>query len=391
MATAAVCAGGGSFVVADRESRSPLPHAVVINAKGSVVAVSGEDGSVDCDESVSLPLTVKLLGFKEVTVDALPADTLFLDDAPMRLPEVSITPSKRNMLHIMAYVREYSTLASYSDTITMFREKMVDFMVPCGSRPKFKGWLKPRILNSKSYYRFSDYMGLDSVSDRCDHYFSWSDHIGVVAQATLPKRFRQPSVMADTLKGKYVDAEIWSRGNDRISVQIDGLASEDSRKWYPGLDAYFSDRVIDFEKFNLNYIFVDNQSNHLTPADIIGYSYNINSRYRGRNMFMFGRHDEPFFVTTYTEVYLVDRGYLSEREARQWLGRRFYEGDFEIVRPATAPALGSATLSLIERVEAIDHTAARLSIVPDRRLVNEKLYHGRKKSSWLKGLFRRGK
>lgn len=46
------------------------------------------------------------------------------------LPEVLVESPKRNMLHVMAYVREYSNLTTYSDTVILFREKMVDFMLP---------------------------------------------------------------------------------------------------------------------------------------------------------------------------------------------------------------------------------------------------------------------
>lgn len=71
---------------------------------------------------------------------------------------------------MLAYVREYSTLSTYSDTVTLFREKMVDFMIVPDRKMKFRGWTSPRLLTSRSYYRFTDGEGLDSVSDRFNNH-----------------------------------------------------------------------------------------------------------------------------------------------------------------------------------------------------------------------------
>ena len=91
------------------------------------------------------------------------------------LPELTVNPGKRKIIHILAYVREYSSMASWNDTVFLFREKMVDYMLPANNKVKFKGWLSPRILSSRSYYRFPNSNGLDSVSDVYRLYFSWGD------------------------------------------------------------------------------------------------------------------------------------------------------------------------------------------------------------------------
>ena len=87
------------------------------------------------------------------------------------LPEMVVESGKRRVLHMLAYVREYSTLSSYGDTVLLFREKMVDYMFVPDKKMRFKGWTIPRILKTKSYYRFTDGQGLDSVSDYCGRYF----------------------------------------------------------------------------------------------------------------------------------------------------------------------------------------------------------------------------
>ena len=86
------------------------------------------------------------------------------------LPEVLVLSKNNRVLHMLAYVREYSTLTTYTDTVFLFREKMVDYMLPA-SGSKFKGWSKPRVITSRSYYQFKDNNGLDSVSDVSNHHF----------------------------------------------------------------------------------------------------------------------------------------------------------------------------------------------------------------------------
>ncbi len=86
------------------------------------------------------------------------------------LSEVLVLSKKHKLLHMLAYVREYSILTTYTDTVFLFREKMVDYMLPV-SGAKFKGWSRPRVLTSRSYYQFKDSRGLDSVSDVSNHHF----------------------------------------------------------------------------------------------------------------------------------------------------------------------------------------------------------------------------
>ena len=57
---------------------------------------------------------------------------------------------QQKVMHMLAYVREYSTLTTYTDTVFLFREKMVDFMLNTDPKVKFQGWSYPRILKSSS-------------------------------------------------------------------------------------------------------------------------------------------------------------------------------------------------------------------------------------------------
>ena len=68
-------------------------------------------------------------------------------------------------------------------------------------------------------------------------------------------------------------------------------------------------------------------------VDLAGYSFNIESNGRGHGMFRFNRRDEPFFVSTYAEVYVMDKEYISVKEAKKWDRRKFDAGAIEILEP----------------------------------------------------------
>ena len=183
------------------------------------------------------------------------------------LPEVLVEAKKNSVLHILAYMREYSTLSGYSDTITLFREKMVDFMIPAGDERGFKGWRSPRVLNSRSYYRFSDSNGLDSVSDRCNHHFTWSDWIGMIHRTKLPASLSEKLAGMDTIAGKYSAAEIWAREGDAVTIDINVLASPESRKWVPGVSSFFRNDNVDFDKFKMHIVCDNVLGDAVTPRD----------------------------------------------------------------------------------------------------------------------------
>ena len=363
-----------SRVVADSLSRSPLPSASVFNHKGDFIGMSRTNGKITCASAADYPITVRYLGYHERTIPyGYGRDTIFLIANVSELPEVLIESKAQRMLHILAYGREYSTLTSYTDTITMFREKMVDFMLPTDAKTRVKGWRNPRVLNARSYYRFTNANGLDSVSDRCNHYFSWSDWVGMIPTTQLPPSISKVESGTDTVFGKYLPAEIWIKNGNRLAIDVNVMADSASRRWVPGISHFFNKDDTDFEQFRFRANYDNVISGEASPLDLTGYSYSIESRGRGRGMFQFTRYGQPFFVTTYAEVYILDKEYITIKEAKEWEARKFSPDDVEIFEPADAPDLTPATLALIDRVNNIDADQVRLSLKPDERYVGRKV------------------
>lgn len=357
-------------VIADSLSRQPLPSASIFDRHGNALGTTNGKGRIPYVSSSSYPLTIRYLGFQEKTIAEESADTIFLQEIVQDLPEVLVESKQHKVLHILAYLREYSTLSSYTDTIFLFREKMADFMLVPDSKIKLKGWPTPRLLASKSYYRFTDAYGLDSVSDNCNHHFSWTDWIGIVTPPRVPDKLRGSHLASDTIRGKYSPTEIWTRNDDTFRIDVNVLADDNSRKWVPGLATFFS-ADLDFENFRLRFNYGNVDGDTISATDLTGYSFNIESRGRGHDMFLFNRANEPFYVNTYAEVYIIDKEYITLKEAKKWTRLQPGSEDIEILEPPEAPELQPNILGLIARVDSVDSYGIRLAVEPDNKMVNK--------------------
>ncbi len=365
---------GRSLVVADSATCIPLPDASVRDRNGVVLGKSDSKGRLTRIPQYRYPITVSYLGFYDRMVKDSSNDTIYMSVNVSELPEFVVESKSHRVLHILAYVREYSTLTTYTDTVFMFREKMVDYMLPSDRKVKFNGWTFPRPLSCKSYYRFTNLNGLDSVSDVSRHHFSWSDWISLPPMARLPMALVDKETATDTLKAKYGKSEIWNRSPDGISVVIDVLSDRSNRKWVPYLNVFFSENL-DFDKFKVKYNYNNITGDTLSELDLTRYSFDIESRGRGHEMFRFNKVDEPFFVNTQAEVYIVDKEYISVKEARRWDKRDFDIDKIGIYQPTSAPELSRSILALIDRVDNIDRDSVRLDIRIDPRIVSTRGRH----------------
>ena len=359
------------FVVADSISRLPLPNASLFDKRGNLLGICNSKGKSPYVSASNLPVTIRYMGFKEKEIENLSQDTVFLQENYFELPEVVVASRQKSILHMLAYVREYSSLTTYTDTIFLFREKMVDYMVPQDNKMKYRGWNKPRILSSKSYYHYRNSEGLDSVSDECDHHFSWSDWIGVNPQMSITKKLQITDIGSDTLTGKYSHSEIWNKNKDKITIDINVLADTTSRRWVPDIGGFFKDNV-DFENFKVHFGYENVTGDLLLPNDLTNYSFNIESVGRGHSLFRFNRPDEDYFVSTYAEVYFLDKEFISLKEAKKWEKHDFNSDDIEIYEAYEAPDLQPHILSLMERVENIDKQKIILSWKDDPRFRYER-------------------
>lgn len=359
-------------IIADSITHIPLPNASIYDKNGVAIGLSNNKGALPKLSKDSYPITVRYLGFQEKQITEDYPDTIFLTENISELPEVVVNSRGHRLLHSLAYVREYSTLTTYTDTIYLFREKMVDYMTPTNEKVKFRGWQTPRTLKCQSYYRFTNQNGLDSVSDASHYHFSWSDWMGLAPNISLPKKLKNTKIATDTLHSKYKPSEIWDRLNDILSIEIDVLSDTTSRKWVPNLTGFFRQNL-DFEKFKVKYNYKNIEGDTVTALDLNSYTFDIESRGRGHKMFRFNKSNEPFFVSTKAEIYILDQELITVKEAKKWDKRDFDVDEICIYEPLEAPQLSSSTLSLIDRVNRLDKDGIRLDFQPDPRMISNNI------------------
>lgn len=376
------------IIVADSRTHEPLSGASIFSKSGTLLGVSNHNGKLPYLSTSEFPITIRYIGFKERTITKEMSDTIFLTEKPKELAEVVVSSKSQKELHILAYVREYSTLSTYTDTVQMFREKTVDYMLPLSPKLNFRGWRNPRILCSRSYYRFTNAQGLDSVSTTFNNHFSWADWVGILPEVNLPKSVVANENVTDTIFGKYSRTETWVRNGDKLRLEVDVLADTTSRKWVPNLSAFFR-TGLDYERFKLQANYENLTGNSVSPLELSEYSFIIESNGRGRDMFLFNRKDQPIFVTTYAEVYILDREFIPISEARKWERGETGMDEIGIIEAPGAPPLQKDIAQLIDRVNNVDHDRVRLTLKPDERLVSHRIVRnfGQEMLMRLKNMF----
>ncbi len=241
-------------VIVDASTNIPLPKASVFDKKGNLIGICSDVGELPYVARSSYPISIIHMGYATSTVDKPGQDKVFLKEMAYDLPEMTVNSRDHQVLHLTGYVREYSTLSTYSDTVLLFREKTVDFMVPAKNIKNYKGWSLPRVLASRSYYHLTNADGLDSVSNHFNQHFSWSDWVGVFNSRVIPADMRDDTAATHVDYGKYSPSVIWRRTDDNIVLDVDILADRKNREFVPAFSGFVDNRV-DCSRFTLKYIF----------------------------------------------------------------------------------------------------------------------------------------
>lgn len=312
-------------------------------------------------------LTLVLL-ISSFSIDATTAESSegnFKNDGKI-LPAVIVRPKKYSSIHLIYYVREYSTMAGDYDTIRLFREKTVDFMIPVHGSKK-SGWLNPRVLASRSYYRFTNYEGLDSVSDRYREHFSWSDWISLFDRIQLPEKLFSENSYEDP-STPFCTYTVVS--GDDIVLTADLLKDASNRKLMPSASRLFETAGLKFLKFDTKYCLTNLEKASATPENVKRFDVDIRSENRGRvNYSASLKTKETCFVDTHAEFYMIAKEYLNKSEATQWRNKPHQSDEIEINAPEEADPLPDLYADLVNRVDNIDVAQLRINAEMDARLI----------------------
>ena len=331
----------------------PLARASVFAANGSIAGVCGDDGSIPDFPASLYPLTIRYVGFEPAVISTPSTTDVTMRPVSYDLPELVIDNKSRNVLHLIGYMREYSTMATTRDTSLLYSEKVVDFMIPREKVKKLKGWTSPRVLARRDYALFTNSEGLDSVSNEIDDSFTWSQLVNIVRERiAVPDSLLAGSVRAVTVPGKYSPQMQWRRVGDDYTLDIDMLADKKDHVWSPNFLKFFG-LTTDFAELGTTYLFNDISGDGISAENVSRSTFGIKALCRGKMLKWASRTKEPFKLDSYYEFYVTERQYLTPEEAREWQDNPPRPSSLEIRAPEGVMPLDAATMRLVERVEAL--------------------------------------
>lgn len=250
-------------------------------------------------------------------------------------------------------MRELTSVLSSSDSVTIFKESVVDFLVPV-EKTKVKGWNKARELASKTYVRMSNSSGLDSVSNSHEYEFMlWGNRKSLIPSAAkIPDNIKGTEVTCDTVMGKYYPKIIWLKNGDVTRWYGDALANEKNHVTSPWALKLFG-LTTDVTEISENFVFETPDGDFIGPSDLRQVSITIDMLAKGKLFKKTLDSSSPVNVRTYMELYLTDREFLSEEEGKSLKKEIPTIESSGILAPTNANPLHPAIMRTVERVNSL--------------------------------------
>lgn len=343
-----VCATAATPTVVDRNDRAPIPGASVFDASGKMIGMSDANGTLPDIPHTNYPITIRSLGYNDLTLDA-PDDSVMLTERIYQLPEITVGAADRNVVRLICYVREYTTVTGDNESTTMFAEHIVDYFLPRKGAKKVKTQRHPRKLGWRAFCHTTDKNGLDSVSypSSDTNMFTWLDLIELDDKPVIaPDRMKNGAV-SDSIGGKSGLKTLYRQTDNSFTATYDALADKKGHTWSPMAFKLFG-FTMDVNGMMLSQTFMRNKYGEYLPEDLTNASYTFNATGRGKWIRKAFNSDKPVDLKAYFEIYVVDREYLPADEAKELMKDDHLH--MKVKRPTEAPALDAATRNLIDRV-----------------------------------------
>lgn len=341
---------GARTVVVDGSDRSPLIAASVFDAGGTIVSLTDTCGAF----SARLPVTVRCMGYEAATLDH-EADTLALEPASYGLPEMTVSLADRDVLRLVCYVREYAGYLGGNDTTTMFGEYMVDYMFPVKKLKGFKGRGRPRVLSQRRVVRILDsHAGSDSIIVNPDDTYSWAMLLSSLQAESDGEYDSFPdsvlTVGEHVVPGRYGPRVVFRTTAESISCSADGLADHKDHRWTPWFTKLLG-MTMEFAELRISQAFARDVSGSMRPENLLMSTLSIEAVGRGKLLRKALDSKSPVDIKVYTEIYPVDREYLTVAEAKEC--EKDKAATWPMTESSAAPSLDAATARLVEQAREI--------------------------------------
>lgn len=342
-----------AFKLVDSETLTALPLASITDHSGNVVEITDKTGEIPLLPEDSYPITFNYMGYAPLQLLKPAENDVKMIYQDYELPEIVIIPGNRPLLYLTGYMREVTSILGSSDSVTLYKESIVDFLVPV-EKSKVKGWSKPRELASKTYVRMTNSTGLDSVSTNHEYeYMLWANRYSLIPSPTkIPQRIKDTDFACDTIMGKYYPKIIWWKNGDVTRRNGDALANEKNHIISPSAFKLFG-LTTDFTELSINYVFNTPDEDFIRPTNLKQVSMTIDILAKGKVFKKYFDSTSPVNVRTYVELYLTDREFLSDEEGKAIKKNAPVFKTSEIEAPENAADLHSGIKQIINRVNTL--------------------------------------
>lgn len=338
----------------DAETKTVLPLASISDHCGNMIGMTSREGDIPPIAPKSFPITFNYMGYKPLEVARLDGSDVMMYQSLYELPGILVTPGNRPLLHLTGYMREVASILGSSDSLTVYKESIVDFLIPVG-KTREKGWSKPRVLTSKIYVRMSDSSGMDSVSGQLDEKFllRGDKYNFIPSVKAIPESMKVTEGAArKTIMGKYSPKHIWEKNGETTRWYFDCLADKEGHVYTPRA-LKVAGMTSDLKEASFNYVFHIDEGNTLKPTDMTRVSLSIDLLVRGKLAMKAYNSTGPLHLRTYIEVYLTEREYLTDAEGKAIKKEAPVYRTSDVKAPADATPLHPGIARMIERVNAL--------------------------------------
>ncbi|MBO5698590.1 MAG: hypothetical protein J6R79_01105 [Bacteroidaceae bacterium] len=337
--------------VVDALDNSPVTSAPIFNAAGNVIGMTSNEGDFSDISESAYPITIRCIGYESVTVEQ-PKDTIIMMLPALYELEEVVVSAKREVLKLTAYVREYFTISSQTDTIAYFAEHMADRYMPADENIKFnKNSLRLRNTRCYSHFKGED---LDSVG--IEHKTTFPSVLSslqaIDKPVKVPDSFKNQEGVTKSYEvpGKSGTTFILKQNAHTHTIIGDALAEEEDHRmslWIFKLLGV----AMDIEQLYITRIYNVNDTGVYLPKDLIQASVVMEAEGKGKLLRQMLRSETPVTIHSSVELYVVDREYLSKKKAKEEYKDKMTKIEFEI--PESVPELDEATKRLIKRANAL--------------------------------------
>lgn len=334
-------ASSRATVVLDATDGQPIVAATIMNSEGHVLGLTDARGQVPVDYLSQLPLTIRTMGYESAAVTA-ESDTILLAPSVYELPDLEVSSADRNVVRLVFFVRQYTSLTGDTKQITQVSESMVDFFIPIRKAKKIDGTAELRVLfqRSASHTVWAD--GRDSLQCPATEDLSFLNSLVTIDSAQVPEPqsfalISHDSIACDTMWSKHIyPHQIFRRTPVGYFVTVDALAKQKNHRFSPW---YFKllGLTVDINELMATYVFAPTTRTLHRRDELTSMSHSLQIDCRGKWFKRAMDSDAPVDMRSWAEFYLVDRTYLPDTEARELM--RDKEAEYPLTIPADVPPL----------------------------------------------------